>query len=522
MAAHSEHTSGFSRARHVFWPIHGYEVKKFLPMAIMMFFILFNYTILRNTKDALIVTSSGPEVIPFLKGMVILPFSIVIVTMYAKLSNILSRENLFYVTLGSFLAIYLLFIFVLYPNRAVLQMSPEKIQALKTAYPNIQHIFPLVGNWCSTLFYLFAELWGATILTLLFWQFANEITRVYEARRFYAMFGLIGHLALIVAGIVGQQECELQRAAENSADAFQNFLRYIILCVTGSGLIIMGIYRWMNRRVLTDPLYYDHADLIGSPKDEKPKMSLSESFRYVMSSKYLGFIAVMVLGYGMCMNLTGIMWKKQVQMQYPSSLEYANFMSGFSIWIGVITMSLIFFSKGIVERFGWYKGAIMTPIILLSTIVPFFAFMFFREATTPLVSWMAVTPLMTAVIIGAAQQILSKSAKYSMFDPTKEMAYIPLDQELKVKGKAAVDVTGYSFAKACGGYVSGALLIIFAAADLMTIAPYLAFIVLGMIVFWWFAVKQLSQLYYRLVNRGHLDEEPTTHPTSDGKTVLAV
>lgn len=521
MAVHSEQGPGFSRARHVFWPIHGYEVKKFLPMAIMMFFILFNYTVLRNTKDALIVTTSGPEVIPFLKGIVILPFSILLVTIYAKLSNILSRENLFYVTLGSFLSVYIIFVLFLYPNRAMLHMTPETIQALKVAYPNVQHFFPLIGNWTSTLFYMFAELWGATILTLLFWQFANEITRVYEARRFYAMFGLIGHLSLIFAGVVGQQECELQIAAENSTEGFQNFLRYIVFCVTVSGVIVMMIYRWMNRVVLTNPLYYDHADVVGSKKDAKPKMALAESFRYILSSKYLGFIAIMVLGYGVCMNLTGIMWKKQVQLQYPDSLEYAKFMSGFSIWIGVITMSLIFFSKGVVERFGWFKGAIMTPVILFSTIVPFFAFMFFRDATTPLVAWMQVTPLMTAVIIGAAQQILSKSAKYSMFDPTKEMAYIPLDQELKVKGKAAIEVTGYSFAKACGGYISGGLLVIFAAADLMTVAPYFAFIVLGMIIFWVYAVKQLSILYYRLVNRKHLDE-PKTQPSPESKVVLSV
>ncbi len=40
--------------------------------------------------------------------------------------------------------------------------------------------------------------------------------------------------------------------------------------------------------------------------------------------------------------------------------------------------------------------------------------------------------LMLAVWVGMVQNVLSKATKYALFDPTKEMAYIPLDKESKV------------------------------------------------------------------------------------------
>jgi len=40
-----------SNLRRIFWPIEWHENKKFLPMAGMMFFILFNYAMLRSVKD---------------------------------------------------------------------------------------------------------------------------------------------------------------------------------------------------------------------------------------------------------------------------------------------------------------------------------------------------------------------------------------------------------------------------------------------------------------------------------------
>ena len=55
----------FGRLRRIFFPLYTYELKKAIPMGLMFFCILFNYTCLRNIKDSLIVTSGGAEVIPF-------------------------------------------------------------------------------------------------------------------------------------------------------------------------------------------------------------------------------------------------------------------------------------------------------------------------------------------------------------------------------------------------------------------------------------------------------------------------
>lgn len=75
----------------------------------------------------------------------------------------------------------------------------------------------------------------------------------------------------------------------------------------------------------------------------------------------------------------------------------------------------------------------ITPTVLLLTGVGFFSLLLFGEPLAPLLGSLGITPLLAAVYVGALQNIFSKSAKYSLFDPCKEMAYIPLDEDMKVR-----------------------------------------------------------------------------------------
>ncbi len=499
-----------SKIRNAIWPIYDDEWKKFLPMALMMFFILFNYTMLRDTKDSLVVTSVGAEVIPFLKGLVVMPASILFVVLYAKLANILTRQQLFISVTGAFIAFFGLFAYYLYPHRELLHPSAETIAALKAAYPNIQHIISIYAIWTYSAFYMFSELWGGVMVSLLFWQFANEVTRTKEAKRFYAMFGLIANVSLIFSGYTVRYFSNIQESLPEGVDAWGYSLNYMMSAVVVSGLLVIVIYQWMNAKILTNPKFYDavQAKEEKSKKVEKPKLSVIESFRYLLTSKYLGCIALLILCYGLSINLIELIWKSQVKLRFPSPNDYNAFMGLFSMMTGIATIITILFLKGIVSRYGWKRGAMITPMVLAITGAIFFAFIFFRDSLDFILSIVGVTALNMAVYFGALQNVLSKATKYALFDPTKEMAYIPLDQEIKIKGKAAVDVIGGRLGKASGGYIAGALLVITATKDILTIAPLLAGVIALVIGVWFWAVKVLNKMYQEKLAETEREEQP--------------
>lgn len=364
----------FGKWRSFFWPVHNFELKKLLPMFFLFFFINFNYTILRDTKDALIVTApgSGAEAIPFLKVWGVLPFAVIFMIVYSKLSNILNKPKLFYTMILLFLAYFALFILVLYPNRGLLHPTDlaDKLQAALPA--GFSGLVALFRNWTYALFYIMSELWGSVAISLLFWGFANDITRVGESKRFYALFGLGANVAMFFSGYAIKYFASVRTRLPDNVDAWGITLNYMVAMVFLSGLIIMGIYWWINKNVLSDPKLYDPAEKQRSKK-EKPKMSLKESFVFLARSKYIACLSILVIGYGIAINLVEVTWKGQLKLQYPNPNDYQEFMGNFSIITATVTILMLLFVGGnVIRRFGWKTGAMITPVVLLITGVGFF------------------------------------------------------------------------------------------------------------------------------------------------------
>jgi AAA family ATP:ADP antiporter len=474
-------------------------VKKIIPQALMFFFILFNYTILRDTKDVLVVTAegSGAEIIPFLKTYVQLPASIAFTVIYAKLSNNFSQKNVFRGIVATFLAFFGSFATFIYPNRTGLH-PVAFADSIAAAIPGwLQVLLPLVAifrNWTYAMFYMFAELWGSIVVSLLFWGFANEINTVDEAKKYYPLFGLIANVALIFSGQYVKLVSKLRGNLAPGADAWGFSLRLLMAAVVTGGVSVLSLFEFIQRAVISDPdcVSPQKSGASGSKK-KKTKLTLGESANFLSKSTYIRDMALLVVGYGMSINIVEVTWKSKLKTAFPDPNAYSAFMGNFSSCTGVVTLLMMLGGRTIFDKFGWKTAAMIPPITLLTTGAAFFSLILFPGVFAPLTAAVGTTPLMLAVLIGAAQNILSKGAKYSLFDPCKEMAYIPLDSESKTKGKAAVDVIGNPLGKSGGSFIQQILIGL--TGSLAASTPYLGGILGVVILMWLRAADSLSKQF---------------------------
>lgn len=492
----------FGRWRKLIWPIHNHELKKFLPLGLIMFCILFNYTLLRDTKDTLVVNAAGAGVIPFLKFYCVTPAAVAFVVIYAKIYNLLEREKVFYVVVAPFLVFFAAFAYIIYPNFETLHPTASTLNHLNASYPSLSGFINIAGFWSYSLFYVLSEIWGSAMVALMFWQFANEIVRISESKRFYGLFVVVGNVSLILSGQV-VRFCSTGIKVYFPVDPWKWSLYFLMGTVVIMGIVTMYVYRWMNVNVLTDPKYYDGANKAKQEKTEKKKKSkpgLMESLKIIAKSPELGLIAVLIMAYGVTINLVEVQWKEQLKFYYAGDKGgYNAFMGNYSTWSGIITILFsLFIGSNILRIVSWFTAAIITPFVILIGGTLFFCFILandislIKEIVTKTLSGIGTTPVEAATFLGAAIVIISKVVKYSLFDPTKEMAYIPLEDELKTKGKAAVDVIGGRAGKAGGAFVQSTLLAFMATTNVLSIAhiAFFVFFITGLA--WMVSVKFLS------------------------------
>src|SRR5882672_9865010 len=107
-------------------------------------------------------------------------------------------------------------------------------------------------------------------------------------------------------------------------------------------------------------------------------MGLRKNFAYLAKSKYLIFIAIIVVTYNISINLVEVVWKDQVRQLYPNPGDFNAYMGKILTWTGVIAAIVSLFVSTLIRKLSWTISALISPIILLLSGVIFFSFLLFK------------------------------------------------------------------------------------------------------------------------------------------------
>ncbi|MGI2299073.1 Npt1/Npt2 family nucleotide transporter [Candidatus Cardinium hertigii] len=458
--------------------------KKIGGLLVLKFLLALVYCILAGIKDTLLITahSSSAEVIPIIKGAIIFPLSIVVVIFYTKLDNHFKQSTLFYSTILFFLCCILLYCFLLYPN--AYKGSPNIIADRLTIYSDGKHLhwIAIFRHWIHVLFFIIAELWGQVVLMVLYWNFANSICTVDEGKKYYGILIAAGDLPLIITAQLIQV---LLKKNVPFLLTVQSLARYIVvLCV-----LILFTYWWVNKTINKNPGNVYHSRAVST----KIRLSLRESFHYIICSKYLTHLAMMVISCAFSVNLMEATWKSYIKDVFPKSIDYQNFSSSVAFWSGIFALATsLFLTRGFIEKFGWGKAIKIVPISIAIMGCSFFLMSYAKNSVPFLQNSIGTSFARYIAWWGGVQSIVIRVVKYAFFDKTIQIAYIPLAPSIKVKGKTAVDILGSNIGKAGSAWIQIGLLELFNTNSLQNISLILFMLLLIISICWYKSINYVD------------------------------
>ena len=364
-------------------------MQKFIPMFIIGSLVIFNFVLLRNLKDSLMISSMGTKSIQIAKMVWVLPASVVFMFVYTRLSNHYDGRAIFTILVAFFAVVFGTF-------GLFFMDTPSSI--------------------LSYVFYTMAEMWGTVAFGTGMWAFFNDICTVEQAKRFYVLVSGAQIGSLVASGIAGW----LVRTFGHNHSKVGVFI--VVLCCI---LILVTLYCFGS--VFTNI----RKDVSSNGKERaKDYRGFFSGIKLLFKSRYLFLIMFITLSYNFTIIVTEFIWKSNIEVVYKTKEQIFLFMSNTSLATTIISsLVALFLTGGFMKHVGFTMAIALFPLTFgVSTSAYFFI-------------WM--TP-----VGGAVQWLTTKTSKYSFADPAKQMLYMPCSEDERYKAKSVIDMVGARGGKA--------------------------------------------------------------------------
>lgn len=253
--------------------------------------------------------------------------------------------------------------------------------------------FPFANHFHLGIFYVVCELWKTTALSMIFWGFVNLKTSPREATWQYPLYLIGGSLSAFVASFW-----------INTLLERPDWQMEVLLSVSVVSLLSLGVYLRLHRDV--------------KEKVAMPKVTRG-SFRAVMQSRVLPWLGLLIVAEYVSLQVVEILWKDAIYQTHTSAVAYAAYSSKIIFWTGVVGVVATVCAPLILRRFSWRTLALWTPFVgialgLLFLFSPF------------------------TLLFGALHNCLFRASRQAIAGPVHQQAYLGLDNDQKIQGKAFI------------------------------------------------------------------------------------
>ncbi len=396
-----------------------------------------NYYILRSIRNTLAVSLSsvGAELIPAIQFWALLPLTILLIYGLSVFMRKHRPSSIFMFTTAAFSLFFLLFSLFIFPNRAFLESLSFPLIA--KALPSLGH---LLHNWTASLYYVAAELWKVAILSVLFFGFLNQRISLKMAKGLYSPILLGGSLGGLIAGPVTIFCSDLGKKLTGPLDLSSWQISFILMStiLASVGGTIILIFSWLKNR-----LNQQDAEINTHESPDKPlPIALLESLKTILHSRYLFSLCMMVVFDYVAYYLYEIFFLDMLKKIYADPNNYCAFNGRLTFWSSLLTtFSALFIAPVMLKKCKWRVPALITPLVVMVFSFGFFGCTIFHDSVfiIALANLAGTSSMGLAVIIGSCLFCMARAAKSTVFDASKELAFIPLPRELQSKGKLIVD-----------------------------------------------------------------------------------
>ncbi len=444
------------------------ERLKVVLLTASFFFVIGCYTVTKELKDAIFLSTVGREYLPYAKllSMIVL---IPAIFLYSRLVDILRRYQLLYVYtllygVGGLIATYLL------------------------GHPTIGLVNTDTGPWrlFGWLFYFFIEGYSPFVVSV-FWAFANSVTVPERAHKQYA-FMVAG--SKFGGALMAAAAWWLLNLKDDLGGTYFSDVANLQMLLGVSSVLLLVVPLIIYYLILHVPGSFLHGyEAVYQVEKKRSTENIQES----ASSSILSGLT-MLIKYPYVLGIYGMIffWEVvNVVLQYlrlevgQASTKTVSGLTGFLFEQAMLTHIIGFFivlfgTRTLVEWLGERKSLILVPLMTGALLVYYFAS---QSLTTVLIVY-----------------VLVRSINYAFAYPLRESLYIPTTKDMKFKSKSWIDAFGAKLAKGFGSYYNVLTARLIGTTALLAHSAFFA-IIIGL---WIVTAHLLGRRYERAVKNNEI------------------